>query len=247
MSLRDKFITLHGRKPVLEALISGEDVAQLHISKKATGEIIQKIKKIGAEKGIKLELVTENRIAALTKSGQHQGVAADVRAQRMQSLSNFLLQRNGRSHKTAVFLLDGIHNPANLGMILRSATAAGIDGIIVPEKGTASINPVAIKASAGTAFKAPILRVDNAANAVKQLGVERFEIFALSSAGDNIFKAHLPERIALVLGNESSGISDEVFRFCHGTLSIPLRNEIESLNVAATAAVACYEIARRAT
>ena len=132
-------------------------------------------------------------------------------------------------------------------MILRSATAAGIDGIIVPEKGTASINPVAIKASAGTAFKAPILRVDSAANAVKQLGVERFEIFALSSAGDNIFKAHLPERIALVLGNESSGRSEEVFRFCHGTLTIPLRKEIESLNVAATAAVACYEIARRAT
>jgi len=245
MSLRDKFITLHGRKPVLEALISGEDIVQLHISKKATGEIIQRIKKLGAEKGIKIEVVTENRIAALTRSGQHQGVAADVRAQRMQLLSNFLSQRNGRNHKTAVLLLDGIHNPANLGMILRSATAAGVDGIIVPRKGTASVNPVAIKASAGTAFKAPILRADTATNAVKELEVERFEIFALNSLGNNIFEAHLPERIALVLGNESSGISDDVFRFCHGTLSIPLRNKIESLNVAATAAVACYEIARR--
>jgi len=247
MSPRDKFLTLHGRKPVLEALRSGEEIAQLHISKKATGEIIQEIKRLGTEKGIKIELVTENRIAALSRSGQHQGIAADVRAQRMQALSNFLPQRNGVNHKTAVLLLDGIHNPANLGMILRSATAAGIDGVIVPEKGTASVNPVAIKASAGTAFKAPILRVDTAINAVNQLATERFEVFALSASGSNIFQAHLPERVALVLGNESSGISDDVLRFCHGTLSIPLHNRIESLNVAATAAVACYEIARRKT
>ena len=130
-------------------------------------------------------------------------------------------------------------------MILRTATAAGMDGVIVPEKGTASVNPVAIKASAGTAFKSPILRVDTATNAANQLIAERFKVFALSSSGPNIFQTDLPERVALVLGNESSGISGEVLEFCTGMISIPLHNRIESLNVAATAAVACYEIARR--
>ena len=245
MSLRDRYLTLHGRKPVLEALMSGEEIAQLHISKKATGEVVQKIKQLAAENGVSVEIVSENRVAALTRSGQHQGVAADIRAKKMQALSSFLPQRNGRDHETVLLLLDGIHNPSNLGMILRTATAAGLDGIIVPEKGTASINPVAIKASAGTAFKAPILRVDSAFNAVNQLVNERFEILSLGMRGDNIFKTDLPKRVVLVLGNETIGISKEVLSFCTRTISIPLQNGIESLNVAASAAVACYEIARR--
>ena len=245
MSLRDRYLTLHGRKPVLEALMSGEEIAQLHISKKATGEVVQKIKQLAAENGVSVEIVSENRVAALTRSGQHQGVAADIRAKKMQALSSFLPQRNGRDHETVLLLLDGIHNPSNLGMILRTATAAGLDGIIVPEKGTASINPVAIKASAGTAFKAPILRVDSAFNAVNQLVNERFEILSLGMRGDNIFETDLPKRVVLVLGNETIGISKEVLSFCTRTISIPLQNGIESLNVAASAAVACYEIARR--
>ena len=245
MSLRDRYLTLHGRKPVLEALMSGEEIAQLHISKKATGEVVQKIKQLAAENGVSVEIVSENRVAALTRSGQHQGVAADIRAKKMQALSSFLPQRNGRDHETVLLLLDGIHNPSNLGMILRTATAAGLDGIVVPEKGTASINPVAIKASAGTAFKAPILRVDSAFNAVNQLVNERFEILSLGMRGDNIFKTDLPKRVVLVLGNETIGISKEVLSFCTRTISIPLQNGIESLNVAASAAVACYEIARR--
>ena len=245
MSLRDRYLTLHGRKPVLEALMSGEEIAQLHISKKATGEVVQKIKQLAAENGVSVEIVSENRVAALTRSGQHQGVAADIRAKKMQALSSFLPQRNGRDHETVLLLLDGIHNPSNLGMILRTATAAGLDGIVVPEKGTASINPVAIKASAGTAFKAPILRVDSAFNAVNQLVNERFEILSLGMSGDNIFETDLPKRVVLVLGNETIGISKEVLSFCTRTISIPLQNGIESLNVAASAAVACYEIARR--
>ena len=105
---------------------------------------------------------SDNRINALARSGQHQGVAADIRAKRMQSLPSFLEQRTGRKYGSIVLVLDGIHNPANLGMILRSATAAGLDGVVVPDEGTAKIGAVAIKASAGVAFKAPILRIDNA-------------------------------------------------------------------------------------
>ena len=71
----------------------------------------------------------------------------------MQSLPHFLSERNGRKHQTYVVVLDGVHNPANVGMIIRTVTAAGLDGIIIPDKGTANINPVAIKASAGTVSK----------------------------------------------------------------------------------------------
>ena len=80
---------------------------------------------------------------------------------------------------------------------------------------------------------------------MNQLVSERFEILSLGMRGDNIFETELPKRVALVLGNETAGISKQVLSFCTRTISIPLQNGIESLNVAASAAVACYEIARR--
>ena len=245
MSSPYKYLVLHGRKPVHEALLEGLEIACIHLSQKANGDIIQEIKSLANAKGIKIEITTDNRISALSKSGQHQGIAADLKAQRMQSLPHFLSERNGRKHQTYVVVLDGVHNPANVGMIIRTVTAAGLDGIIVPDKGTANINPVAIKASAGTVFKAPIVRVDTASNAIDQLIENRFEILGLETSGENIYQIELPERMALVLGNETSGLSGETVKKLTKTISIPLANNIESLNVAASAAIASYEIVRR--
>jgi 23S rRNA (guanosine2251-2'-O)-methyltransferase len=245
MSLRDQYLIVHGRKPVLEALNTGYEIELIHMSSRASGEAINAIEEIARDRGVKVEHVSENRINALTRSGQHQGVAADVRAHRMQSLSNFLEQRTGRSYSTAVLVLDGIHNPANLGMILRSATAAGIDGVIVPDKGTASVGAVAIKASAGVAFKAPILRIDNALNAIVQLEEKRFEIVAVDSGGENVFTAEFSDRVALVFGNETVGITPEIDELCSRTVSLPLHNEVESLNVAMAASIISYEITGR--
>ena len=242
-----KYLVLHGRKPVFEALKENLDIACIHLSSKANGDIINQIRTVASAKGVKVEVTSNERISALTKSGQHQGVAADVRAHRMQPLLDFLAQRNGRQYKTSVVLLDGVHNPANVGMIIRTATAAGLDGISIPEKGTSSINPVAIKASAGTAFKAPIVRVDTVGNALDQLIQNRFEVLGLETSGESIFQAELPERIALVLGNETSGLSQETSESLSRTISIPLANDIESLNVAASAAIASYEIFRRSS
>jgi 23S rRNA (guanosine2251-2'-O)-methyltransferase len=230
---------------VHEALLEGLDIACIHLSQKANGEIIQEIKSLANAKGIKIEITTDNRISALSKSGQHQGIVADLKVQRMQSLPHFLSERNGRKHQTYVVVLDGVHNPANVGMIIRTVAAAGLDGIIVPDKGTAKINPVTIKASAGTVFKAPILRVDTTSNAIDQLIENRFEIFGLETSGESIYQVELPERMALVLGNESSGLNKETIGKLSKTIAIPLANNIESLNVAASAAIASYEIVRR--
>jgi 23S rRNA (guanosine2251-2'-O)-methyltransferase len=163
----------------------------------------------------------------------------------MQPLMAFLEQRTGRDHATSVLVLDAVHNPANLGMILRTATGAGVDGIVVPEVGTAEIGPLVIKASAGVAFSAPILRIDRAEYALAQLADARFELVAVDAGGPSLFDADLSDRVALVLGNETAGISPEAREHCDHTVSLPLSNDVESLNVAAAAAVVSYEIARR--
>ena len=163
----------------------------------------------------------------------------------MQSLAAFLEQRTGRKYASTVLVLNGIHNPANLGMILRSVTAAGLDGVVVPYEGTAKIGAVAIKASAGVAFKAPVLRIDNTVNALALLRDARFDLLALDAGGDSAFAADISDRVAIVLGNETTGIEEEARSFCSQTISLPLHNGVESLNVAAAAAVISYILSEK--
>lgn len=243
---RDRYLTIYGRKPVLEALEGTVAVARVHMADNAGGDVVERIIAAAKGRGVQVQRVSEHRVSSISRNGkQDQGVVADVAAPRMQSLMDFLALRTGRNHATSVLVLDAVQNPANLGMILRTATGAGVDGIVVPEAGTAEIGPLVVKASAGVAFSAPILRIDRAEYALAQLADARFEIVAVDAGGPSLFDAALSDRVALVLGNETAGISDEARAYCHHTVSLPLSNDVESLNVAAAAAVVSYELARR--
>ncbi|MEE9417550.1 MAG: RNA methyltransferase, partial [Acidimicrobiales bacterium] len=202
-----------------------------------------RIRTVAAKRGITIERVTERRVTAIARSSRHhQGVVADVIAPAMAPLSSFLeRRRGGREWATTVLLLDTIHNPANVGMVLRTAVAAGIDGIIVPTRGTADIGPIAIKASAGVAFRAPVLRADTSVEAVAALRDARFAVVGLDLGGGDLYEAELPDRVCFVMGNESSGLSVKP----DYSLSIPLVGGVESLNVATAAAVLCFELVRR--
>lgn len=246
VSPRHTYLTVYGRKPVLEALDAGLPVARVHLADGARGDVVADIVEAAKRRGVQVQRVSDRRVSAISgNSKQDQGVVADVTAPRMQSLMAFLEQRTGRHHATAVLVLDGIHNPANLGMILRSATAAGLDGVVVPDAGTADIGPLVIKASAGVAFRAPILRIDRAEYAAAQLADARFELVAVDSGGESLFEARLSDRVALVLGNETAGISPELVGYCTRTVSLPLANDVESLNVAVAASIVSYDLVRR--
>lgn len=247
-SPRDRYLTIYGRKTVLEALQNGLAISRVFVSETARGDVIERIMAETKSRGIQVQRVSERRVSSISgNSRQDQGVVADVPAPRMQPLMAFLEQRTGSSYATSVLVLDGITNPSNLGMILRTATAAGIDGIVVPETGTATVGPLVIKASAGVAFVAPILRIDRAEYALAQLADARFEVVAVDAEGPSVFEAELSERVALVLGNESVGISEPAMAYAQSVVSLPLVPEVESLNVSAAAAVVCYELVRRRT
>ena len=147
-----------------------------------------------------------------------------------------------------MLLLDGITTPANVGMILRTATAAGIEGIVVPRRGVATIDPMVVKASAGVAFHAPVLRCATAAEAAAELRSAGYPLFAMDAgAKHSLFTAELPRRAAFVLGSESAGVTDEVRRQVNRWVSIPMSGGVESLNVASAAAVLCFELVRRSS
>ncbi len=242
-SPRDRYLTVFGRRPVLEVLVDESvRVARVHLSDRAQGEAAGEILSAAKRRGVMVQRVNERRITEIARdSRHHQGVVADVVAPGMARLEDWLPGRSGRSWKTQVLVLDQVHNPANVGMILRTATAAGIDGVVIPERGTACVGPVAIKASAGVAFRATMLRVSTSDEAVTLLKAARFDIIGLAGSGDDLWSTDLPERGAFVLGNESAGLSVEVDR----AVGIALSGDVESLNVATAAAVVCFEVARR--
>jgi 23S rRNA (guanosine2251-2'-O)-methyltransferase len=250
-SRRDRSVTIYGRMPVAEAL---EDpsvpLARVFVADTARGEAVERIGAAARRRGIPVERIGEQRLAVLAGNGRHhQGVAADIVPPGLGALGPFLTQRRGRRHATSLFLLDGVHNPSNVGMIIRSAVAAGIDGLVVPHRGTAELGPLVLKASAGVALRATILRVGTAGDAVEELRTARFTVVGLDGghpAAEGLFAAALPERAVYVFGNESEGLSPAVAGAVDRWLAIPLANEVESLNVACAATVVGFEVARRA-
>jgi 23S rRNA (guanosine2251-2'-O)-methyltransferase len=245
ISPKDRFITVYGRNPVHEALLDPDlEVDKVVIAESAHGPGIREIQQAARRRGLTVQRASAERVKKLAGNGrQDQGVFADVVAPRMLPLDVAL----ARGRLRRVIVLDGITTPANVGMILRTATAAGIDGIVVPRRGVASIDPLVVKASAGVAFRAPILKAFTAADAVLELKQAGFHIVGLDASGeDDLFATHLPEPLAFVLGSETSGHGPDVAGLVDSWVSIPMAGDVESLNVAAAAAVVCFELVRRA-
>ncbi|MEZ5502595.1 MAG: RNA methyltransferase [Halioglobus sp.] len=137
--------------------------------------------------------------------------------------------------------LDGISNPQNLGMIIRSAAAGNIDGIVLPRKGTAALGPLVIKASAGTLYRAPLLLCPALPQALELCQKQGAQVCILAAdAPLSPFEYRGGEFSVFVLGNETAGVSAEVGAIADTRLSIPMRNGVESLNVAVTASLIAY-------
>lgn len=246
-SPRDVFITVYGRKPVLEALIDPAlTVDKVIMATHARGDTVEEILDAAAHRRVPVQRASAHRVKVLAGNGRHdQGVLADVVAPRMRPLDSALKTLGSPS---AVLVLDAITNPANVGMVLRTATAAGIDGVVLPRRGVPSIDPLVIKASAGVAFHAPVLRSATAEQACATLRAVGFAVLGLSSSAPgatSLFGDPPPARVVYVLGNETSGISPAVAAQLTGWVGIPMAGDVESLNVASAAAVVCFDWARR--
>lgn len=245
-SPRDRFVTIYGRKPVLEALDDHEvPIDKVLLAEGIRGEIIKRIRQAAAERDVTVQRASAHRVKVLAGNGRHdQGVLADVVAPKMRPLDE-ALEHPGQAPRS-MLLLDGLTTPANVGMILRTATAAGIDGIVVPHRGVANIDPLVVKASAGIAFHAPVLRCHSASEAAELLSEAGYPMYALDArAAETIFEARFSTRAVFVLGSETAGLSEEVEYRITDRLRIPMHGGVESLNVSAAASVLCYEIQRR--
>jgi len=238
----DGMLTVYGRKPVLEALQDkATHIHRLHLAESnKSADILDEIIKIAKAKGA--EILYHNR-AALSRisknSSQDQGVAADLVCRGFQTFDRFLEKNSGKPF--TLLALDGLSNPQNLGMIIRSACAGNIDGILLPQHGSAQIDPLVIKASAGTVFRAPILRCKYLVDALRTFREAGTLICSLSSHATSTLKEFQPQQACIyVLGNETEGVSKEISKLCNESVRIPMNNGVESLNVAVTAALIAF-------
>ncbi|HEY7884343.1 MAG TPA: RNA methyltransferase [Cellvibrionaceae bacterium] len=239
----NRLLTVYGRKPVLEALQQpGVEPYRLHLAESnKSAPIIDDIRTLAQKRGAEICYHNRQALSRISKNAkQDQGVAVDLVCSGLQTLDSFL--QNNRHKPYTLLALDGITNPQNLGMIIRSATAGNIDGIILPSKGSASIDPLVIKASAGTVFRATLLRTEQAmAKSLQHCRDQGADICGLSSHAARTLKQFSTQGACVfVLGNETDGISKEVENICNLWVKIPMNNGVESLNVAVTAALIAF-------
>ena len=250
-------VTLYGRLPVLEALRDPRITPQrLFLSKRANGANIKEITLLANQVALPIERLDPLALSRISKNGrQDQGVALDLCAPGHLALDEALSQLDslgatGPEGGRPIFLLDGLNTPGNLGMTIRGLCAANVAGIILPQRGCAPLNPLAIKASAGVALRAPIWFCDTAEHAAHLLIDHNARLHGLSADGEtNLYERDAQRNTAIievwVLGNESAGISEAVRPLISEWVHLPMSGEVESLNAAVAASVVAFELDRQ--
>ena len=238
----DSLLTIYGRKPVLEALQDPSiPIFCVHLadSNKA-GDIVRDIEQLANRRKVAIKYHSKIELSRISKnSREDQGAAADLQLPRYRRLETFI--QSYKPGATKIIALDRITNPQNMGMLIRSACAGGVDAVLIPENGCAPLSPLVIKASAGTLFKCPILRCGELSAALKVLQKLNMQVGVLSShAQQELFSLPKNQARVYVLGNESDGVSSEIMKAADMEIRIPMQNGVESLNVAVTAALVAY-------
>ncbi len=237
----DKLLTIYGRKPVIEAL---EDeslkIFKLHLStsNKETKEI-KKILTLAKKRDIEIKYHSKRELSFISKnSKQDQGVALDIVMDSFYSPKEF----ESKFQSFRLLAIDGVTNPQNLGLIIRSAAAGNIDGVILSAKKTAPlVSALTIKASAGTIFKIPIIKSTSLLKSLELFKSKETTIYTLSSHSQkNYKKINYPKRAIFILGNESEGVSKEVEKLSDLSIKIPMNRGVESLNVAMSATLISF-------
>src|SRR3990172_2603321 len=237
---------LIGRKPVLEAINSGEEIDQVYILYGQQGGIVETIRIAAKKKGIKCNLVPISRFRSITNNPNAQGVAAKKSEQKFYQLEE-IISSSKKSRYPLLLILDSIQNTHNVGAIIRTAECCGVDGIIFTKHNSAPINETVVKTSAGATEHIKLCQVTNLAQALLQLKEEGYWIIGSSLSDDSKVYTEVDYKIpvALILGNEEKEIRKLTINNCDLLIKIPMMGKIQSLNVSVSAGIILFEILRQ--
>lgn len=237
---------LYGVQPVLEALRGPERrIEKIWIAYGRSGRPTQKILALAREQKIPVSSLDRNRLEQKAGTPKHQGVLALVTQIPIMDLDTFLDRASPHGHRFFA-LLDGIQDPHNLGAIMRTACATGMDGLLLPSRRVCPITPSVMKTSAGAGEWLPLVRTENASRALEQIRESgAYLLGADPEAGKKIYETDFCQDLCLVIGGEGKGLRPGLKRFCDDTVRIPMKGPIGSLNVSVASAILFYEVFRQ--
>jgi 23S rRNA (guanosine2251-2'-O)-methyltransferase len=193
---------------------------------------------------VPIRFVQRTELDRMAGNAAHQGVVAVTSAKQYSDLDDVVSAKRGQY--TLVVVLDGVEDPHNLGAILRTADAAGADGVVIPERRAAGVTGTVTKASAGASEHLPIAKVTNIARSVEELKDRNIWTVGLDEHGKQTYDSiDYKMDCAVVLGAESKGLHDLVKKKCDFLVSIPMLGKVPSLNVSVAAGVVLYEVVRQ--
>jgi 23S rRNA (guanosine2251-2'-O)-methyltransferase len=240
---------LYGVHPVEEALKAGRRrFDHVLVASERHDARMERLLAQCREAGVRVRQESREQLTLVAQTPAHQGVVALVRPQESLSIEDLFKPDPASKSGTARLLLalDGVEDPQNLGALLRVADGAGVDGVILTDRRSAPLSPVAVKASAGAAEHLRIARVVNLVRALEELKRQNLWIIGLDERGTSDYdQFDLTGDCVLVLGREGAGLHDLVRRTCDHLLRIPMAGGVNSLNVSAAGAVVLYEAFRQ--
>lgn len=239
-------ITVEGRNPVYEALAAGQPIDKIWISETVRPNGVDKITALARQKQIPVQFVKPQKIDAISRTEASQGVVALCAAVQYAQLEDLFEHAQKKGTQPFFILADEITDPHNLGAIIRSANAAGADGVIIPKNRSVGLDAVVAKTSAGAVHHTPVVRVTNlvqTAETLKERGL--WLVGADMNGTSGLYETDLTGAVGLVVGSEGKGISRLLKNTCDFLVSIPMLGETESLNASVAAAVMMYEIVRQ--
>ncbi len=236
---------IFGIRAVIEAVEAGKEIDKVLVKRELSGDLFKELSTVLTTHNIPMQKVPIERIDKFTRKN-HQGVIAFLSAityERIEDIIPFLYEQ-GKS--PFIVVLDGLTDVRNFGAIARTCEVAGVDAIVIPARGSVTVNADAVKTSAGALLKIPVCKEQNLTEALHFIQNSGVKLIAATERGAEVYtKVDYTGPVAIVMGAEDTGVSNDNLRICDELVKIPQFGTIGSLNVSVAAGVLIYEVIRQ--
>ena len=240
---------LYGINPITEALkASKRKCFRIILEEGKSNPRLKSLIKLVQLQNIKVEIISKSQFKKRYLPYTHQGIVGYFSIKSSITLNNLISNALEESEQPILVLIDGIQDPHNLGAIIRSAEAMGVQGIVLPKHRVAPLNETVAKCSSGAIEKLPVTYVTNLATTIEQFKKSGFWIVGIDPEGEtpcHDFKFEMP--VVILIGSEGKGIRPLLKKNCDYILSIPMTGSMSSLNASAAGAIIFYEAFRQKT
>lgn len=237
---------ISGRNPVLEILKTDREIEKIYVLKGELKGSINKIIGMANDKKIIIQRVDKKKLDLLSNGNVHQGVVASVSSYEYVDIDDILKKAEDKNEDPFILILDEIEDPHNLGAIIRTAECAGVHGVIIPKRRSATVNQTVYKSSAGAVEHMFVSKVTNISNTIEELKGKGLWIYGADMTGDNFYyETSLGGSVGLVIGSEGKGMSRLVKDKCDVLIKIPMVGKVSSLNASNAASILIYEVLKQ--